>query len=158
MRARRISGGRCTSRSGSRGSALTAASFSASVSRRSACARTITPPPSEVIRPPSNPAQNLLFIFSSCWQTAGRLGLAGLAGLVGDRKLGLPALLHPTVWHLPFGRLELSHRQVYRCARPNIVTSERRLAVAASTRGYQVRVRRMETQLGRGKCRELPSY
>src|SRR5262249_24326964 len=32
----------------------------------------------------------------------------------------------PYCWHLPFGRLELSHLQVYRCARSNIVTFQYR--------------------------------
>jgi hypothetical protein len=50
-----MSGSRCTTRIGSRASAITAESFSAMPSRRSASANTITPP-SELIRPPSNAA------------------------------------------------------------------------------------------------------
>jgi hypothetical protein len=55
MRARRMSAMAWVTRSGSRGSQITAASLSANPRRRSAAASTITPP-SDVMRPSSNAA------------------------------------------------------------------------------------------------------
>lgn len=55
MRARRMSAMACFTRAGSRGSWIAAASLSASCRRRSAVARSMTPP-SEVMRPPSKAA------------------------------------------------------------------------------------------------------
>src|SRR5713226_3742045 len=59
IRARRISGSRWTTRSESRSSGITRARWSAMPRRRSASARSITPP-SDVIRPPSKAALTFL--------------------------------------------------------------------------------------------------
>src|SRR5215468_1260854 len=89
MRARRICGSRCTNRRGSRGSAITAASFSAIASRRSACARTITPP-SEVIRPPSNAA--VIFLLATAGKANGRNLSLVMAGVVRYDRVNRMAL------------------------------------------------------------------
>jgi len=67
----------------------TAASFSAIASRRSACARTITPP-SEAIRPPSNAA--VIFLLATAGKANGRNLSLVMAGVVRHDRVNRMAL------------------------------------------------------------------
>src|SRR6267378_3995826 len=78
MRARRISGSRWVTRSGSRPSGITRASRSAMPSRRSAWANSMTPP-SELIRPPSKAA--VIFLRWTTGKQNGRRLSSVMAGV-----------------------------------------------------------------------------
>src|SRR5215472_940323 len=78
MRARRISGSRWVTRSGSRPSGITRASRSAMPSRRSAWASRMTPP-SELIRPPSKAA--VIFLRRTAGKQNGRRLSSLMAGV-----------------------------------------------------------------------------
>src|SRR5216683_1003723 len=84
MRARRISGSRWVTRSGSRPSGIARASRSAMPSRRSAWASNMTPP-SELIRPPSKAA--VIFLR----RTAGKQNGRRLSSVMAGVRASIPA-------------------------------------------------------------------
>src|SRR5713226_2051744 len=84
MRARRISGSRWVTRSGSRPSGIARASRSAMPSRRSAWASNMTPP-SELIRPPSKAA--VIFLR----RTAGKQNGRRLSSVRAGVRASIPA-------------------------------------------------------------------
>src|SRR5713226_542239 len=84
MRARRISGSRWVTRSGSRPSGIARASRSAMPSRRSAWASNVTPP-SELIRPPSKAA--VIFLR----RTAGKQNGRRLSSVMAGVRASIPA-------------------------------------------------------------------
>src|SRR6266849_10449346 len=84
MRARRISGSRWVTRSGSRPSGIARASRSAMPSRRSAWASNMTPP-SELIRPPSKAA--VIFLR----RTAGKQNGRRLSSVIAGVRASIPA-------------------------------------------------------------------
>ena len=83
IRARRMSGKGWMVRAGSRGSGITAASFSAMPSRRSAAARSITPP-SELMRPPSKAA--MTFLRDTAGKEKGSSVLCVMAGVAALKR------------------------------------------------------------------------
>src|SRR5713226_131013 len=125
MRARRISGSRWVTRSGSRPSGIARASRSAMPSRRSAWASNVTPP-SELIRPPSKAA--VIFLR----RTAGKQNGRRLSSVMAGVRASIPAkgwlqqpnptpdqqltLLPPPLIRPPheYDRLALARREISR--------------------------------------------